>query len=150
MLSTPYIIWCLKHFIRAVLFLLQIADTSNGWGLNIVWGGVGRMRGTREIGWPAKEGAKFYTLPKGGGAKIFSLDHFFSKLQKHIFFMCLGYLGLFSFFGPRGAKNLRCFTRGGAKFFRRVLKGGPASPLTHKYWGFPKEREFLCWKILIQ
>ena len=52
-----------------------------------------------------------------GGRKILDLVNCFSMFLKHIFFMFCGYFGHFYFFGQRG-------TRGGAKIFGRVAKGG--------------------------
>ena len=72
-----------------------------------------------------KEGGKILDFPEAwGGANIFRLDQFFLMFLKHIFFMFLGIWGTFDFFSLGAQKISDASRRGGAKFFRHVLKGG--------------------------
>ena len=88
-----------------------------------------RNRTTREGGGrkildvSRRGGAKFWTSPEGG-AKNFRLDQFFFNVPKTQFFHVLGvFWALFIFWSKGGRKILDASRRGGAKNFRRVLKG---------------------------
>ena len=69
-----------------------------------------------------------FRLPlKGGGQKTLDLINFFSMFLKHNFSCFLGILGTFDFLVKGGLKISDASRRGGAKNFRRVIRGAKDS-----------------------